>query len=80
MTMDGNFIVPSLTVSNLDENGDIDMAHILQRILDRVCNIHTARSGAVRQTLNNFEASQKGNPNGAHHSIAHYISADPSEY
>ena len=29
MTMDGNFIVPSLTVSNLDENRDIDMAHIL---------------------------------------------------
>jgi hypothetical protein len=74
--------------SNLDENGNIDMAHILQensgpslQTWDEAgltCKIHTVRSGAVRQTLNNFEASQKGNPKGPHHSIAHHISADPS--
>jgi predicted amidohydrolase YtcJ len=84
--MDGNPIVPSPTVSNLDERGDIDMAHILEKNIGPnlqkwdaaglTCKIHAAGSGAVRQALNNFAALRESNPSGPRHEIAHCVSVD----
>jgi predicted amidohydrolase YtcJ len=87
--MDGNPIVPSPTVSNLDKNGNIDMAYILEKNIGLnlqkwdeaglTCKIHAVGSGAVRQALNNFAALRKSNPNGPRHEIAHCVSVDPGE-
>jgi predicted amidohydrolase YtcJ len=84
--MDGNPIVPSPTVSNLDERGDIDMAHILEKNIGSnlqkwdaaglTCKIHAAGSGAVRQALNNIAALRESNPSGPRHEIAHCVSVD----
>jgi predicted amidohydrolase YtcJ len=78
--------VPSPTVSNLDERGNIDMAHILEKNIGPnlqkwdaaglTCKIHAAGSGAVRQALNNIAALRESNPSGPRHEIAHCVSVD----
>jgi predicted amidohydrolase YtcJ len=82
--MDGNPVVPSPNVANLDENGDIEMANILEKNIGPnlqkwdaaglTCKIYAVGSGAIRKTLDDFAALRESNPNGPRHEIAHCVS------